>query len=612
MSKSRYSFRVSYIALGVMLSTVSLGGCTLAKNQLTFDRSANKSMQYYRDGLSPQRQPQTAKEAPLPPFQSFVATPSDLQLPSPLVTVSVDQTVSLRDLMFELAQQAGVDLEMDPDIQGTIIFTAKDRPFNEVVDRICNMSGLRYTFKNNVLRIQIDRPYIKYYKVDYMSLSRTSKSTINTGISSGSAGGAGGGGGPSASSGSSFNVDVKDDADFWKELKAGMDQVLKASDNYAPLATMQNPVASVVPPPAPPALPGNGGTPAPAKPSNMPPSLNVSVSSGSAPQKNPPATFSISKDTGIISVYATQRQQKMVQNYLNDYLHQALAQVLIQAKVLEVSLNDQFSTGIDWGQLGANLTRLVQSAQIKTPAPPFSPVDTTGSAFALNLDLGHGFKPVINALSEFGTVRSLASPRITVMNNQSAIVNVATNLIYFQIKVTTTPSTAVGVPPTITYNSTQQSTPEGVLMNVTPTADVSTGEIMLAVRPTVTKKIGDASDPSIALSILSSGLPLSDVPNSPIPVMDVQQLDSVIKMQSGQTMVMGGLMQNSNQVSQVGVPVLGDVPFLGSLFHNHGDNINKSELIIFLQATIVPGSNVQPMDRRVYKEFGHDTRPFNM
>ncbi len=594
-----------------MLSTISLGGCTLAQNQMTYDRSANKSMQYYRDGLSPQRQPKTAKEAPLPPFQSFVATPSDLQLPSPLVTVSVDQTVSLRDLMFELAHQAGVDLEMDPDIQGSIIFTAKDRPFNEVVDRICNMAGLRYTFKNNVLRIELDRPYIKYYKVDYMSLSRTSTSTIQTGISSGSAGGTGGG--PSASSGSNFSVDIKDDVDFWKDLKSGMDQILKASDNYTALATMNNPVASVVPPLAPPALPGKPGAPAPApKPSNMPPSLNVSVSGGSAPQKNAPATFSISKDTGIISVYATQRQQKLVQKYLDDYLHQALAQVLIQAKVLEVTLNDQYSTGIDWGQLGANLTRLIPAATINTPAPPFSPADTTGSAVALNLDLGHGFKPVITALSEFGTVRSLASPRITVMNNQSAVVNVAKNLIYFEIKVTTTPSTAVGVPPTITYNSKQESTPEGVLMNVTPTADVSTGEVMLAVRPTVTKEIDKAQDPSIALSILSSGLPLSAVPNSPIPVMDVQQMDSVIKMQSGQTMVMGGLMQNSNQVNQIGVPVLGDVPFLGSLFHNHGDNINKSELIIFLQATIVPGSNVQPVDRRVYKEFGNDTRPFNM
>ncbi|MBU6475091.1 MAG: secretin N-terminal domain-containing protein [Alphaproteobacteria bacterium] len=607
----RHSFRAGCVFFGVALSTVSLGGCSLASNQMTFDRSGNKDIQDYRDGLSPQRQPADAKTAPLPPFQSFVATPADLKLPSPLVTVSVDQTVSLRDLMFELAQQAGVDIEMDPDIHGTIIFTAKDRPFNEVVDRICNMAGLRYTFKDNVLRIQLDRPYVQDYKVDYMSLARKSASDIETGISSGT-GGAGSSGNPTASTGSDSKINSTNDANFWEDLGSGLKQVLAASDNYVSLATQQDPVAVTVPPPAPPPLPGGNGANPPPPPSNVPPSLNVSVSSSSATPKNPPATFSISKETGIVSVYGTERQQKMVQKYLNRYARQALAQVLIEAKVLEVSLNDQYATGIDWGQLGANLTHLVSSAQINMPAPAFTPADPTNSAFTANLDLGHGFKPVIQALSEFGTVRSLSSPRVTVMNNQTAIVNVAKNLIYFQIKVTTTPASAAGVSPTITYNSTQESVPDGILMSVTPTVDVNSGEVMMAVRPTVTKEVDTVNDPSIALSILSSGGSLANVPNNPIPEMDVQELDSVIKMQSGQTMVMGGLMQDSNQVNQVGVPVVGDVPILGSLFHNHGDNINKSELIIFLQATIVPGANVQPMDRRVYKEFGDDTRPFQM
>ncbi len=175
--------------MGITLATVSLGSCNLAKNQLTYDRAVDKDIQDFRDGLSPEHHPANEASAPLPEFQSVVSTPADLKLPSPLVTVSVNQTVSLHDLMFELAEQAGVDLEMDPNIHGSIIFTAKDRPFNDVVDRIAAMAGLRYTFANNVLRLELDRAYVKDYKVDYMSTARKNVSSITTGISSSNSGG---------------------------------------------------------------------------------------------------------------------------------------------------------------------------------------------------------------------------------------------------------------------------------------------------------------------------------------------------------------------------------------------------------------------------------------
>ena len=94
--------------------------------------------------------------------------------------------------------------------------------------------------------------------------------------------------------------------------------------------------------------------------------------------------------------------------------------------------------------------------------------------------------------------------------------------------------------------------------------------------------------------------------------MSVQEMDSILKMQSGQTMVMGGLMKDNNTVSQLGVPVLGDIPGVGALFRSHGDRMQKSELVIFLKASIVPGSNVEEMDRKIYKQFGNDTRSFRM
>jgi type II secretory pathway component GspD/PulD (secretin) len=80
-------------------------------------------------------------------------------------------------------------------------------------------------------------------------------------------------------------------------------------------------------------------------------------------------------------------------------------------------------------------------------------------------------------------------------------------------------------------------------------------------------------------------------------------------MQSGQTLLMGGLMKDANVVANDGVPVAGDVPVIGALFRNHSDNIQKSELVILLKATIVPGANIDDMDRKLYKEFGNDRHP---
>lgn len=585
-------FRIFCIIIGIALSTAALGSCDLAKNQMVFDRAAEKDIQDYRDALAPQ--PSLAsKSEEAPEFQPVISTPEELKLPSPLVTVSVNQTVSLRDLMFELAEQSGVDLEMDPQVRGSIIFTAKERPFKEVVDRICEMSGLRYMFRNNVLRVEIDRPYIKNYKIDYMNVVRKSSASISTEISVGSDATSG-----SSSSGSNSKIDNSYSGDFWKELDQGLKQILLASDTYLSLATLADPVATLVPayiPPPPPIDPNNPSASPSLPAATTPPSLNVSVPSTSSEPliPNAPATYSISKQSGIISVFASERQQRQVQKFINTLRRISMTQILIEARVLEVTLTDEFATGIDWGNI--NLTGLV-TLQGLFESPGFATPST--NVFKTNLDLGTGFRPVINALSRFGTVRALSSPRVTVMNNQPAVVNVTNNKVYFEITTTQTPSAIVGGDPTITKTGTTKTAPEGVLMNVVPTANIDTGEIILVVRPTVSKISNQVDDPVNA--------------GNKIPELSVQEIDSIVKMQSGQTLVMGGLMKDQNIVGQDGIPILGDVPLIGALFRNHSDSIQKNELVIFLKATIIPGANTDKLDRKLYKDFGMDRRPVRL
>ncbi len=590
MTGLRHLFRGGCIVVALTLVTLSLGSCQLAKNQVTYDRSAEKDRQGYRDALAPQPLPPEEVSSP-PDFQSVIAMPEDLKLPSPLVTVSVNQTVSLRDLMFELGEQAGIDLEMDPQIRGSIIFTAKDRPFREVIERITEMAGLRYTFEQNVLRVELDRPYIKNYRVDYMNIARKSTTNIKSSISVASDSDSG-----ESSSGSDADIENKYEPDFWKEINDGLKQILTASDTYLSLATLADPVATPVPAYVPPPLPVDPNNPAavpPPLPPIEPPTLNVS--STSEPLiPNPPSSYSISKQTGIVSVFASERQHKMVKKFMNDFEKMTMTQVLIEARVLEVSLSDEFAAGIDWGQV--SLTGLVTATGTLT-APTFS--TPTTNVFTANIDLNDGLRPVLSALSRFGSVRALSSPRVMVLNNQPAVVNVSNNRIYFDIQTTQTASAIVGGEPTVTRTGTVKSTPEGVLMNVLPTANLDTGEIILAVRPTVSKITAQIDDP------LNDG--------NLIPELSVQEIDSIVKLHSGQTMVMGGLMREDNTVSETGIPVLGDIPMVGALFRNHGDNIRKSELVILMRATIVPGgSNADDMDRKIYQDFGHDRRPVRL
>lgn len=618
MAVSRFRLRTlsSQVALGA-LCVVLLNGCHLLKNQVEYDRSAEAERQEYRDVMAPVVLPPEKADANTPDFKPVVSTPADLKLPAPLVTVSVNRTVSLRDLLFELAEQADVDIELDPQIRGSIIFSAKDRPFNQVVERICEMAGLRYKIsKDNVLRIEIDRPYSKSYNVDYLAASRSGQSSLTTDISMSGAGGdtsAAGGGQSSA------GVSTESGGDTWAELETNLTQILTSSDTTTSLATMADPVATPVNP-MPPMAPGVNpdGTPSaappalPGSPQAAPmsaaaaPMLNISNGGAEPFVPNPPATFSFSKQSGLLTVFANERQQKIVEKFLEDFRKRTTTQVLIEAKVLQVELNDEFATGIDWQEF--NITGLTMWNPTFTR--PIISASETGNLTGV-LSFGD-LDGTVEMLSRFGTVRALSSPRVTVINNQPAMVNVSHNNVYFEFDVEVEENDETGQN-TVTVDSEQKSIPDGIFLNVVPTANPDTGEIQLVVRPTISTIAGSQIDPTIALTLALNGVVLpedTEIPVNRIPEVAIQEIDSILKMQSGQMMVMGGLMKDSNFIEEQGVPVLADIPVLGYAFKNHTDRVQKTELVVLLKATIISGStNADDMDKKLYEKFGEDRRP---
>lgn len=677
----------SLVALTVFLPAT---GCDLANNHTKIDRTTNSEFQDFRDMMAPREA--GLGDAPVaegvPDLQPYVADDVQKLPPMPLVSIAINQSIPLREALFEMAKQSDFDIELDPRIQGSIIFTARNKPMDVVIDRICEIAGLRYKFDENTLRIELDTPYTKNYKIDYLSFVRKNTSSMKTDVSVASSSGDSGG----VKGGSQFQVSSDSTADFWGELDVNLKQILDSNASGSYLKTSDDPQIAVstpapVTPPVPPidaSAIGEGGAPnsaaavapqagdevyvsspvsvpststadaalnvdtaatsAPAAASATPPSDTslpapptsapaaaaqpspVSISEGAptAPVPAQPTTlrieslptslsggstgqnavsftpsYSINKQAGLISVYANERLHKKVGEYLEELKRSSTAQVLIEAKVLEVSLSDEYATGINWdflktfGDVGLSAT---------FAKPDFSVSSANGVSFSIN---GDSLTSLVDMISRFGTVHALASPRLTVINNQSAVLNVARNQVYFELKVqrdTTSDGTNTNVSTDV--DSEIKTVPEGVLINVLPSINLDKHTIAMQLRPTVTKISEYVNDPSVTFA---SGGTIE----SPIPIVNVQEVDSVVDMKSGQLMVMGGLLQDSSTSSQEGVPVASEMPILGGLFRNQGDHVKKSELVIFLKATILDqaGDSIHNTDREFYKTFSQDRRP---
>lgn len=589
-------------------------GCSLSENYLKNDRETNQEFQDLRDSLAPREIPAANSETSfgdVPEFQDYAVDKADNLKAMPMVTISVNEGVPLKDVLYELAQQANYDIELDPRINGAVIFSARNRPFDQVMERICEMAGLRYKLDDNRVRVELDTPYTETYKIDYLLMTRkvTSQVQNNATVS----------GGENASTGSTFSLSGTSDIDFWKELDDNIKQIIESNSTDNTLRTANTPTVISAPPAGstnPPGAPGSQitpGVPPAVVASGQPPSppMVEGESSGEAlPEFK--MSYSINKQAGLISVFATEKIQKKIKTYLTDLRKAVTAQVLIEAKVFEVNLTDEYAAGINWGDLvKGNFSLGYQSSASASPIPGLSPASDASMMFTFS---GGDFSSVVQAVSRFGTVHALASPRLTVLNNQTAVLNVAKNQTYFEVDVeTTTPDNGA---PVTTVDSTAKSVPEGILVNVTPSIDSDHGEVTMTVRPTITRIDDFVTDPGVAFAIAQIGSSLTPAQlaslQSQVPNVSVQEFDSVIRMKSGEVAILGGLLQDRAQSTQNGAPVLSEVPLLGGLFRNQGDKITKTEIVVFLRATIVDGASqaIHQTDRDLYRTYSRDRRPF--
>jgi len=608
--------------------------------------------------------PNTADAAPppIPSLQPIIAAPPPPGASQRLVSISVtDPNIPVRDVLLELARKVGVDIDLDPAVAGGVIITARDRPFGEVIARICDQDNLRYSLHDNVLKVEPDTMHYQIYHLDMLNTTRVLTTDFANSLSLSTLIQSSGGGGGTNSSTS----DIKGSStlDAWKDVEDNVKTILVNSAPASATAAGAD-LSAAATPPAPQPAPRPAAAPPPAAP--PPGTVNQALQAAQAAtgQVDPTATpaaaatpdaapaaapaapaagsqnphYSINRQAGLLSVYGTEKQQKLIQDYLTKVLSKVGTQVLIEAKVVEVTLNDQYNTGVDWQALRKNLngtsfgfSTLTPSTNAATSLPTLPSPGNLPQPFG-NFGMNAGFTTfggdlaaMINLVKAYGDVRTLSSPRLTVMNNQPATLKVAQNHVYFKMQATITSVPATFGSPasqTATYNSQLQTLPIGLVMTVQPAIDPEHGLVTLGLRPSVTSWPGNTvSDPAVALSIASacSGSitgacsPASianAVTSASVPVVDVREMESIVTVPSGSVVVLGGLMQEIINKSDSGVPGAADVPVLGNLFKSTSDQTQLTELVVFLKATVVHGpETVDWADKDTYNKYVHDPRP---
>jgi len=480
----------------------------------------------------------------------FVSAPPSLPEPQPFLAQSTHTVVvfdvPVRELLFSLARDSDLNLDIDPEINSTISLNAVEQPLPAILERIADSANLRYELRNNTLTIKVDNAFLKNYSVDYLNISRRSVGSVavSTQISSTGQGAGDSGSGGDAGNSSDTTVTSITDHAFWETLRENITSILGQS---------------------------------------------AATESESA---SPDIIFN--SESGTIAVRATQRQHKDIAAFLDKIQLSTQRQVLIEATIAEVNLNDSYQAGINWNLINPSASSGVEIGQSFNDLALSTPPAFSVSVSDLSLS-GNQLQATLQALETFGDVTVMSSPKVMAMNNQTALLKVVDNLIYFTVEVNIdTSSATVGGGSLTTFETEVNTVPVGFVMSVTPFID-ERGSVILNVRPTISRVINFVRDPNPALADV-------DVV-SEIPVIQVREVESVLKVASGDIAVIGGLMQDEVKRSNRGVPLISRVPLIGNAFRYDDDETNKTELVIFLKPTVIENASVDGGDLRNFKQF---------
>jgi MSHA biogenesis protein MshL len=448
--------------------------------------------------------------------------------------------VNAQDFFAALVDESPYSVAVHPDVGGTITLNLKNSTLNEVLDVVEEVYGYEIRRVGKVVQVYPAGIRTETIPLNYLFVKRFGMS--NTSINSGgiSENESNGGNGSNGSSGnnrnnrnngngnsqngnnqsgqqgnSSINVYTETESDFWTELKETL-------------------------------------------------TLLIGTEKG--------RSVFVSPQAGLVTVRALPAEIKAVKNFINDTQTHLRRQVIIEAKIMEVTLNDDYQQGVKWDQvLGSIGSADLTFSTAGSIAGNFisSSIGGTSSLAISNKD----FSGVIELLSTQGNVQVLSSPRITATNNQKAVIKVGGDEYYVtEVSSTTTTGTSTTTTPEINL------TPffSGIALDVTPQID-GNGEVILHVHPSVTST--DEQTKVIKLGSEEIILPLAQS--------SVRESDTIIRAKSGEIVVIGGLIETRKVELDSKTPFLGDIPIMGELFKSKSETTQKKELVIMLKPIVI-------------------------
>ncbi len=466
--------------------------------------------------------PKTSETPNTPETPGTPGTPGARSITVHLVAAPVEQ------VLYTLANDAQLQLQLNQPLSGNVTLISDNQPIETLLKKVALQVPMFWNIDNGVIQLWGNEPYTSSYAVDYLNIDRSTRSrvglatqvgTINAG--SDSIGG--------VSNSSQTSLENSADHHFWASLATDLDGLVGTTD-----------------------------------------------------QKNA-SSYTINRDAGLVTLYGAAPLHNRLQNYLDKLNNQAQRQVLIEATVVEVALSNEFQAGVDWQLLSDNATG-VSAAQILSGSPQLN-VDSVGRIVAPNgllslvqkTELGT-LSGTLNLLEQFGDVRILSKPRIIALNNQTSVLKVVDNRVYFTVNVERQRSENTDE---IITETQIHTVPVGLVMNVTPYIDEA-DEVMLNVRPTLSRILGFVDDPNPELA-------LAAVRNS-VPEIQVREMESMLRVKSGEMAIIGGLMQDIKDGSDRSLPGIARLPVIGALFRQRRKSRQQSELLIVLKPTVLPAA----------------------
>jgi len=451
----------------------------------------------------------------------------ELQIQEERFDVSV-QEVDIKKFLLGLVNSTPYSIIISPDLSFLISLQLKNVTVSEILYSLTQIYPLVIEKNQYLYLASSAETMTAIYNLDYLNIIRTgdSKTSIaGQSISSSQPSGNNQGNNNQSSNNrsgrnntqqsNSSNVETKSRTDFWNELTTSLNLIIKHEKK-----------ASVV----------------------------------------------VSPHAGLVVVRALPQTQKLIKKYLASTQKSLDRQVIIEAKILEISLSENFQAGIDWSKIGntnGDVFTISQQGQVIRQQTSDNPIN---GIFSL-LYQGSSFSAAIDLLKSQGDVQVLSSPRISTVNNQKAIIKVGSDEFFVtDVSTTTVTGTSTSTTPDVTL------TPffSGISLDVTPQVN-SNGDIVLHIHPIVSEVI----DQTKTLSLGQDQFTL------PLAITNVRESDSIVRTRSGRVIVIGGLMQNTVIEEQTSTPILGDIPLLGNLFKQTRQSQVKSELVILLRAQLV-------------------------